>query len=118
MTGRVRALHALLPVTFQSTNLPDVSAEFVIDSGFTGQLSLAPADVATLGLTYEYPTFAQLADGTSIVVAVHVATILWIGTPRRVRVLATGERPLLGTALLADCDLFVQFREGGMVTVT
>jgi hypothetical protein len=33
------------------------------------------------------------------------------------RVLAAGRRPLPGTALLDNFDLFVQFREGGLVMV-
>ena len=36
---------------------------------------------------------------------------------RTVNVLATGERPLLGTALLKGNELVVQFEESGLVTI-
>jgi hypothetical protein len=48
---------------------------------------------------------------------VHEALILWNDAERRVHVLATGNRPLIGTALLDGCELVVQFTEGGLVTV-
>jgi predicted aspartyl protease len=49
--------------------------------------------------------------------AVHEAIILWNGEEREIRVLATGRRPLLGTALLEEHELVVQFTEGGLVTI-
>lgn len=49
--------------------------------------------------------------------AVHEATILWNETEETVRVLATGRRPLLGTALLRGQELVVQFVESGLVAV-
>lgn len=48
---------------------------------------------------------------------VYGATILWHGEEREVRVLATGKRPLLGTALLEGSELVAQFAETGLVTV-
>jgi len=32
-------------------------------------------------------------------------------------VIATGRRPLLGTGMLADRELIIQFIEGGLVTI-
>ena len=48
---------------------------------------------------------------------VHTAVILWNGVERQVSVLATGRRPLLGTALLDNQELRVRFREGDLVSV-
>ena len=48
---------------------------------------------------------------------VYAATIVWNGVERQVPVLALGRRPLLGTALLENCELLIQFVEGGLVTV-
>ncbi len=50
-------------------------------------------------------------------IAVYAATIVWNGAEREVRVLATGRRPLLGTATLDGQEFVAQFTEGGLATV-
>ena len=97
---------------------PNVSIEFVVDTGFTGFLCLPPAAVKALGLPFGFDLDTRLADNSSVRLPVHDATILWNGTELAVRVLATGKRPLLGTALLDGFELNAQFREGGSVSIT
>ena len=117
MTGNVQGRHALLPITFRRPNQPDLTIEFVVDTGFTYYLTLPPAAVAALGLPFLHRTAADLADDSTVEMAVHTATIVWNGAEQTVRVLATGRRPLLGTALLDGQELVAQSREGGLVTV-
>ncbi len=117
MAGRVENRHALLAVTFRLIGRPDLAIECVVDTGFTDALCLPAAAVAALGLPYMFDFPASLADGTRVLLAVHEATIVWQGTERRAHLLATGERPLVGTALLDGTELVVQFAEGGLVTV-
>ena len=118
MTGTVENRHALLPVVFLLPGRPELSLEFVIDTGFTGGLTLPPAAVAALGLPYSHTNVIRLADNSPLDVDVYTANIRWEGSDRLVRVLATGRRPLLGTDLLDDYDLYVRFREGGPLTIT
>ena len=117
MTGSVRSLHILLPVTLRLLRLPNVTIEFVVDTGFTGMITLPPAAVATMGFPFLHRIPAQLADGSFVEVAIHSATIVWKGLEVEARVLATGERPLLGIGLLEGSELIAQFRDGGLVTV-
>jgi clan AA aspartic protease len=117
MTGKVSRLHALVPVVFRRLNGRDLAIEFVVDTGFTDQLTLPRNAVEALGLPLLALVPADLADGSTIEMGMYGATILWDGTEREVRVLATGQRPLLGTALLDGYDLCVQFREGGRVSI-
>lgn len=116
-SGEVRNLHALLPITFRLSGKPDISIEFVIDTGFTDQLTLPIEAIISMNLPLLARIPADLADGSTIEMSMHEATILWHGLERQVRVLAAGSRPLLGTRLLENFDLYVQFREGGRVTV-
>ncbi len=88
-----------------------------MDTGFTGDLTLPPAAVAALNLSYVQDIPASLANDESVSLSVFEATILWEGEERTVGVIATGKRPLLGTALLDESELVVQFRENGLVTV-
>lgn len=57
------------------------------------------------------------ADNSNVATDVYLATILWNGVERNVTVLAMGRRPLIGTALLQDCHLGIDFYEGGTVRV-
>ena len=117
MIGSMRSRHALLPIIFHVYSKPDFSIEFVIDTGFSGELTLPIAAVAALELPYDYTNVIRLADDSPLEVPIHRAVIQWNGSERKVRVLATGRRPLLGTALLDDYELRAQFRESGLVTV-
>jgi clan AA aspartic protease len=118
MLGAVRDLHLLLPVTIRLPGLRDVILEFVIDTGFTGGLALPPDAVAALGLPFLHQTRAKMADASFVEMATHSLTIVWKGNEVVARVLATGDRPLLGTALLDGSELLAQFRENGLVRVT
>ena len=117
ITGHVVSLQALLPVTFRLTNRSDLAIEFVVDTGFTGDRALPPAAVEALQLTFIESVPANLATDEEVELPVYAATILWNGIEQEVRVLATGRRPLLGTALMEDRELFVQFQDGGLVTL-
>jgi hypothetical protein len=55
---------------------------------------------------------ANLTDNSNIATDVYLATILWNGMELDVPVLAMGRRPLVGTALLKDYHLGVDFRPG------
>ena len=117
MIGRVENRHALLSVTFRVTGRPDLAIECVIDTGFTDALCLPPAAVTALGLPYQYDFPASLANGAHVLLPVHEAVIVWEGIERRVHLLATGERPLIGTALLDGMELVVRFVDSGVATV-
>jgi clan AA aspartic protease len=117
MTGNVVNLHVLLSVVFRLPNQPNLTIEFVVDTGFTGFLTLPPAAVAAMELPFLHRVPADLADASTIELNVYAATIVWNDVARQVPVLALGRRPLLGTALLENCELLIQFVEGGLVTV-
>lgn len=117
MRGITIRRQATLPVTIHLLGQPSVTLEFVVDTGFTEYLTLPQAAITAMRLPFLYSQRAGLADGSDISIAVYAVTILWNGLEREVRVIATGRRPLLGTALLDDQELRAQFRESGLVTV-
>jgi clan AA aspartic protease len=94
-----------------------IEIECVVDTGFEGFLTLPPSIVAELGLPYLININANLADNSSVETNVYLATIIWNGAERNVAVLAMGRRPLIGTALLEDYHLSIDFCEGGTVLV-
>jgi clan AA aspartic protease len=117
IVGKVERLHPTVPVTFQLSSDLDLTIEFVVDTGFVGFLTLPVVAVAAMGLPFEYDTPANLADDSEVQLPVHGATIFWEGTLRRVRVLATGKRPLLGMSLLHGSSLSIDCTEAGIVRI-
>ena len=118
ISGIVTDRHAIVSIVFRTSFRSDLSIDFVIDTGFTDELCLPPEAVSLLGLPFKYAMPANLADNSRVLLPVHEALILWNGEEREViSVLATGRRPLLGTALLEENELVVRFTEGGLVTI-
>jgi len=91
--------------------------EFVIDTGFEGALTMPPEAVAALGLPFYQEMIANLADNSNIRVDVFRASILWNEEMQSVAVLATGNRPLLGTSLLVGYEVNIPFADGRTVTI-
>ena len=48
MTGHVVQRHALLPVTFRLLNQNEFAIEFVVDTGFSGELTLPIAAIEAM----------------------------------------------------------------------
>ena len=61
----------------------------VVDTGFNGALTLPTRTVQELALVRRSSQRGTLADGSEAVLAVHLATVVWDGVPRRIRILAT-----------------------------
>jgi clan AA aspartic protease len=117
ISGIVIDRHAIISLTFLLVNGATFPIEFVVDTGFTDYLCLPPEAVNLLRLQFLYHLPVNLADNSTVSLAVHQATVLWDGMERDIRVFATGRRPLIGTALLSEQELVIQFTEGGLVTI-
>ena len=91
--------------------------EAVIDTGFTGFLTMPADQIAELELVWRGRERAMLADGQIYVFDVYDATIVWDGQPRTVETDATDASPLVGMGLLYGHDIRIQAVEGGLVTI-
>ena len=92
--------------------------EVIVDTGFNGFLTLPPARIATLGLSWLCRQQALLADGSVQVFDVHVASVDWHGRTRLVEVEAADAPPLLGMALMQGSELRIGVSPGGAVVLT
>ncbi len=117
ISGIVTNRQATVVLIFLLSNGSRVPIEFVIDTGFTGELCLPPEAVSLMGLTFRHDTYANLADNSEVLLPLHEAIVLWGDVERDVLIVATGRRPLLGTALLDEQELVIQFTDGGLVTI-
>ncbi len=91
--------------------------EAMIDTGFDGWLSLPPALITLLGLTWRRRGRAQLADGSESYFDIYAATVVWDRCQLRVPVDKADTSPLVGMALLNGYELKAQICIGGKVTI-
>jgi clan AA aspartic protease len=76
--------------------------EAIIDTGFSGSLSLPASTIAALGLPFRRIGRAILADGKESLFNIFEATVEWNGKPCRIGVHAADTDPLIGMNLLYD----------------
>jgi clan AA aspartic protease len=89
----------------------------LVDTGFTGELTLPPETVVSLDLAFHGRTTGVLADGTERLLHVFEAAVLWGNQERRIAVYAADATPLLGMGLLYGHELNIQVVEAGNVSI-
>ena len=115
--GRLIDGKAIVPVIFRLPTQSDFSIDFIIDTGFNDHLTLPPQAVSAMNLPLYSITPARLADGSEALLPIHLATIVWDNIEKVVLILASGYKPLLGTALMAGYHLEIDFEENGLVSL-
>ena len=93
------------------------AVQAVIDTGFTGWLTLPPDFIERLGLPNTDNRYAILADGAVGAYKYHDGKILWHGRLREAAIIALDVQPLLGTKALAGSRLTIDAWDGGEVTI-
>jgi clan AA aspartic protease len=85
----------------------------ILDTGFEGQVCLPVRFAVTLGLTLVVRQMIELADGTQKWELVFAGAIRFLGRTRKARTYLTdSEDALVGTGLLSDCRLSIDFTTG------
>ena len=118
ITGVVTAdLEAISRLTLRGPTRRERKVEAVVDTGYDGWLTLPPALIARLRLSYRERGSAILADGSVSFFDIYEATVLWDRQVRRIAVDEADTTPLIGMGLLAGYELTVQVRTAGKVTI-
>ena len=91
--------------------------EAVIDTGFNGFLTLPPALVSELGLTWLGQKSLVLANGSQDIFDTYGVTVLWDGQSRFVDADEADSIPLLGMAMLVRHNLSIDVEYGGRVVI-
>ncbi|MBW4578585.1 MAG: clan AA aspartic protease [Tildeniella nuda ZEHNDER 1965/U140] len=89
----------------------------VMDTGFTGSLTLPPTIIAALALTWFTQQEGFLGDGSRRTFDVYRGTVIWNGQLRAIEINASDTAPLVGMALLEGFELRIQAYEGGSVAI-
>lgn len=108
---------AMLPIVVGRGNAPKQMVEALIDTGFSGFLSLPLSAIESLGLSWIFSDSVTLGDGSDAIFQMYRATVIWDGQFKVVDVAASESEPLLGMSLLYGFKLQVEAVERGVVTI-
>jgi clan AA aspartic protease len=106
---------AVVRLKVQGLSGQEEEIQAVLDTGFTGWLTLPPSLIAALGLPWLTKGRALLANGQVDTFDVYVATLLWDGRPLRLMADAADTDPLVGMSLLHGYDLHIRNIDDGIV---
>ena len=106
----------ILVVVRNGVKLKSINA--VIDTGFTGFLSL-PNDIITeMNLPWGYRDRGILGDGSEVLFDIYDAVAIWDGKLQEIEVNSAETDPLVGMSMLRGYRLQVDTIEGGLVLIT
>src|SRR5579871_1911150 len=100
--GVVRDHLVRVTLTLPGTSGP-VSVEFILDTGFEGDLALPANLLRQLDVQPLFLSLRALGDGSLVECSVYQIEMKWNDEPRVVEILALEHNPLLGTLLLEGC---------------
>ncbi len=108
---------AVVPIRIISTEGKTFEIEAVIDTGFTGFLTLPLEDIQQLGLLFQQEEQFVVGRGITENFAIYTANIKWDEKLRVVPVLATDSGTLVGMKMLRGARLAVLVVDGGRVEI-
>ncbi len=89
----------------------------VLDTGYTGFLTLPPSVIAALGLTWLGSEEGTLGDGSLHDFDVYSAQIIWDGAFRTIKVNESDTQSLIGIGLLYGYEVCIETIAGGTVKI-
>lgn len=108
---------ARLSLTVLGPRQQEQRVEFVIDTGFNGALTLPGTVIHTLRLQPLGARPVVLGDGSTAILKLYRARLLWHESERALLVLQADGDPLLGMALLDGSRVIMDVVDNGSVTI-
>ena len=113
----VQSREARVRITVGGPSGHALESEAVIDTGFTGFLTLPPGVVSQLALPLVEVDDVMLADGQRVLVRQYRAQVDWDGRRLPVIVHCLDGTPLIGMSLLEGFLLTMRIVDNGPVTI-
>ena len=119
MSGYVNdSREAILQIALVGNSKRLKSVRAIIDTGFTGDLTVPKSVIDELGFTIRGFQKVILADGSRQYFEMCVGSIIWNGQIRQVEINAAETDSLVGMGLLENYKLEIEGRLGGEVRIT
>jgi clan AA aspartic protease len=112
-----QSCEAVIPLVVSNANRQTRLINAVIDTGYTGFLSLPSEIILVLDLPWTGVDRGTLGDSSEVTFEVYAATIIWEGQYRNIPVNEAETEPLVGMGLLYGHDLRIRALYGGNVTI-
>lgn len=117
ITGRVQADEGRIRLKVKGPGKLVQEIEAVVDTGYTGTLTLPRSLVASIGLQWRSVDRGTLADGSECLFDVYEAEVIWDGMSRTILVDEADAVPLVGMRRLRGYELKMQVRNRGKLTI-
>jgi clan AA aspartic protease len=118
MTGYVNSrLEAIIQFAVLGENERLQGIKAVIDTGYTGCLTLPSATIESLGLIWYMQEEAILGDGSLYMFNVYEASVIWDGKVKIIEINESETDPLVGMGLIEGYELNIQGIVDGSVTI-
>jgi clan AA aspartic protease len=117
ITGTVTGQEARIRLMIRGPGRREQVIDAVIDTGFTGALTLPHSLVKKLKLPWDNVGRGTLADGSECLFEIYRTTVIWDRRVRRVLVSEANAEPLVGMELLEGHELKMHVRPGGKVSI-
>ena len=115
----VNILEARVSVAVAGPSREFREIEFVVDTGFSGGLTLPESVIRELNLRLYRQRRVRTAEDRVLRIPTNHGLVQWHGRLLSILVYQSETpRPLLGTAMLENCRLTIDLREGGPVAIT
>jgi len=111
------SLDVTISLILHSSSGEEHGIEAIVDTGFTGHLTLPLELIEAMALPWLSRGHALLADGSLHVFDVYIGTLTWNGQVRTVEVDEADTDPLVGMELLRNHSLSVDVVEDGPVRI-
>jgi clan AA aspartic protease len=108
---------AIIQLALLGENDRQQEIEAIIDTGYTGYLTLPTEVITRLRLTWYMQEEGFLGDGSLCIFNVYEASIVWDGLVRPIEIDEAQTDPLVGMGLLEGYELNIQGFPGGLVTI-
>ena len=118
ITGKIRNERlAIIEVEVIGLN-QRVKIEPILDTGFTGYLTLPEFLIDYLRLPQIGTRRTIIAHGSAVILDLYLARVIWHGKERYIEVLQTDKQPLVGMSMLRGSRLTLDVVPDGDVTIT
>lgn len=108
---------ATIRLVISNTNKQTQVIDAVLDTGFTGFLTLPLTILTALNLQAYSREEGTLGDGSTCIFDVYSGFVIWDGEFRRIDINASEASPLIGMSLLYGYRVQFDTVEGGTVTI-
>lgn len=119
MAGRIEGyvdsstFSPMVSIKLVSSEDEEVESPAIVDTGYNGEVILPENKIQEMGLEFLGTIDSELANGQIVEIELFRGRLKWFDMMREVTIGATqSDEALLGTQLLSDCELRVDFKQG------